>query len=286
MGSPPPGSPWSAPIGADRLINVSGRGAVSSGANALIEGFVVAGPALSAEQVLIRAVGPGLSAFSVASPLSAPVLTLYDSGGNVLATNAGWSSYGTAGVTASLTSGLGAFALAPGSADSALVTTLPPGSYTVEVTGAQGAQGTALGEIYEAGYGGASLANLSTRGAVPAGGNLINGFSVTGSGPKQVLVRAVGPALAAFGVAGALAQPVLQVVDASGNVVATNSGWSTGPDPTAVAAASTAAGAFALSQGSADSALVLTLQPGNYTAIVSGAGGTSGVALAETYVVP
>jgi hypothetical protein len=75
-------------------------------------------------------------------------------------------------------------------------------------------------------------------------------------------------------------------VDSAGNQVATNTGWSTGSNSTAVASATTAAGAFPLPQGSADSALVVTLAPGSYTAVVSGVGTSTGIALVEVYVVP
>ncbi|HEY1794292.1 MAG TPA: CotH kinase family protein [Opitutaceae bacterium] len=281
-----PGSPWSAPIGAARLTNVSGRATASSGANALIEGFVVAGPANSTEQVLLRADGPALSAFGVAGPLPAAVLTLYDSSGNILAANSGWSSGSGVPALSAVSGSMGIFPLAQGSGDSAILMSLPPGAYTMQVTGAGGASGTALGEIYESGFGGTSLVNLSSRALVPAGGNLINGFVVAGLGPRQVLVRADGPALAGFGVPGSLAGPVLQVFDSSGSLVASNAGWSTNANAAAIAAAATAAGAFALQPGSADSALLLTLQPGSYTAVVSGSGGSSGIALAETYALP
>ncbi|HEY1791510.1 MAG TPA: CotH kinase family protein [Opitutaceae bacterium] len=278
-----PGSPWSAPVGADRLTNVSGRAAVSSGANALIEGFVITGPANSMEQLLIRADGPALSAFGVANPLSGTVLSLYDSSGNVLATNSGWSSGGNAPTVLTITNSMQIFSLAQGSGDSALVVSLPPGAYTMVVTGSNGASGTTLGEIYESCFGGTGLVNLSSRAMVPAGGELINGFIVGGLGPQQVLVRADGPALAAFGVSGSLPSPILQVFDASSNLVASNTGWSTNANSAAIAAAASSAGAFALQTGSADSALLLTLQPGSYTAVVSGSHGSSGIALAETY---
>jgi hypothetical protein len=101
-----------------------------------------------------------------------------------------------------------------------------------------------------------------------------------------VLIRAVGPTLSTFNVAGVLAQPTLTVVDSSGNTVATNTGWSTNANAAAIASEASTVGAFALPAGSADSALLLTLAPGSYTAIVSGVGGTSGVALVEAYLAP
>jgi hypothetical protein len=114
----------------------------------------------------------------------------------------------------------------------------------------------------------------------------IGGFVVRGSQPEKVLIRAVGPTLSEFGVTGLLAQPSLSVVDSSGNTVATNTGWSNNSDAAAISFESEAAGAFSLSSGSADCALLLTLPPGAYTAVVSGANGTSGVALVEVYQAP
>jgi hypothetical protein len=98
-------------------------------------------------------------------------------------------------------------------------------------------------------------------------------------------VRGDGPALASFGISNSLAQPVLQLFDSGGNLVASNTGWSTNSNAAQIAAAASAAGAFAVPGGSADSALLLTLQPGAYTIVISGAGNSSGVALAESYVV-
>jgi hypothetical protein len=100
-----------------------------------------------------------------------------------------------------------------------------------------------------------------------------------------VLVRAVGPTLSTFSVAGVLANPVLTVFDSSDNPIATNMGWGTGTNPSQITSVGTSVGAFALTPGSADSALVLTLQPGNYSMQVAGANGTTGIALAEVYQV-
>jgi hypothetical protein len=101
-----------------------------------------------------------------------------------------------------------------------------------------------------------------------------------------VLIRAVGPTLATFSVSGVLARPSLTIVDAAGDTVATNTGWSSNANAAAIASKTASIGAFALPSGSADCALLLTLPPGSYTAIVSGVGGTSGVALVEAYQAP
>jgi hypothetical protein len=181
---------------------------------------------------------------------------------------------------------VGAFPLASGSADSALLLNLAPGAYTMQISGVAQSTGVALGEVYEVGSSGASALNLSTRGFVGAGAALINGLAVTGTAPQQVLVRGDGPALAGFSVANPLAKPVLQLFDSAGNLIATNSGWSTNANAVQIASTAANVGAFALAPGSADSALLVTLQPGNYTVMITGAAGATGIALAETYAVP
>jgi hypothetical protein len=130
------------------------------------------------------------------------------------------------------------------------------------------------------GYSDGTLANLSTRGQVGTGANiLIAGLVVAGSAPKQVLVRAVGPGLAAFGVPGTLADPQITVFRGA-TPLAANDNWG---DDAAIKSASLATGAFPLGAGSADAALLLRLEPGAYTAQVSGVGGKTGVALVEAY---
>ncbi|MGA2016909.1 MAG: hypothetical protein ABSH26_08115, partial [Opitutaceae bacterium] len=128
------------------------------------------------------------------------------------------------------------------------------------------------------------LRNLSTRGLVGSGANdMIAGFVVGGTVPKQLLVRAVGPTLASLGLSGAIAGTELSIYSGS-TLVDSNTGWSsTQANETAVAAAEVQSGAFALPIGSADSALVGTFAPGSYTAIVSGTDSNTGIGLVEVY---
>jgi len=120
--------------------------------------------------------------------------------------------------------------------------------------------------------------NLSTRGTVTSGDNvLINGFIITGTGPKTVVLRALGPSLTDFGVAGALADPTLSLYDSSGRLIATNDNWQTDPG-----SAYMAQNGFA-PDSPAESATLQTLMPGAYTAVVRGANGSEGVSLAEIY---
>ncbi|MDO8543757.1 MAG: immunoglobulin domain-containing protein [Opitutaceae bacterium] len=128
------------------------------------------------------------------------------------------------------------------------------------------------------------LANLSVRSIVAPTATLITGFVITGESPKQVLIRAAGPALAAapFNLAGALGNPSIQLFNGSRSV-AQNDNWGTpAANATTVANAAVRAGAFPFRQGSQDAALLRTLAPGAYTVVV---GGGTGIALAEVYEV-
>ncbi len=141
---------------ANRLINLSARATVGSGSAILIGGFVIEGT--TSETVVVRAIGPALLGFGLNPFLSNPVLTVLDAQGRPIAQDAGWENPVTASgaaaepATAYTFSRVGAFALAAGSADCALVLTLPPGQYTAQVTaapGSSGPTGAALVEVYE-----------------------------------------------------------------------------------------------------------------------------------------
>ena len=277
--TPPPTS------GLARLINLSTRAQVGTGANLLIPGFVIAGS--GTETLLIRADGPALAAYGVPGILAAPSLTVFDSKGNQVAANTGWGSAADPALLASTAASVGAFALTAGSADCAVIVDLGSGAYTVQVSGVGDTTGVALAEIYEVGTTGTRLVNVSTRAQVGTGANLlIPGFVITGSGAESLLVRADGPALAGFGVTGVLAQPTLEVLNTSGTAVASNTVWGTTSDPSALVATALAVGAFPLTAGSADSAATANLAAGAYTMQVSGVDATTGVALAEVYEVP
>ncbi|MEZ5275474.1 MAG: hypothetical protein R3F07_03725 [Opitutaceae bacterium] len=134
---------------------------------------------------------------------------------------------------------------------------------------------------------GKPLVNLSTRGYTATATNrMIAGFVLTeGTSPtKTVLIRAAGPALADLGIpSGFLADPSLELKNASGSTIGTNDNWGDFADQTALADASTAVGAFAFAPGSSDAAYLASLPSGKYTAIASGVGGTTGVAIVEVY---
>lgn len=127
------------------FANVSTRGLVSK-TQSFIGGFVIEGTA--PRTVLIRADGPGLTQFGVSGALTDPVLTVFDSNQNVVATNIGWGTNTTPSALSTAALATGAFPLASGSADSALLLILQPGAYTAVITSAGGNSGEALFEAY------------------------------------------------------------------------------------------------------------------------------------------
>jgi hypothetical protein len=270
-----------------RLSAISCRAVVGAGDNVLIPGIIISGS--GSKQVIVRASGPALISPSVSGTLAQPQLSLY-SGSAVIAQNIGWSS-GTAANTSALQAAFTQAGLSQfpnGSADCALLATLTPGIYTAVISGVNNSTGVALVEVYELGAGSSNLSAISCRAVVGTDSNvLIPGIIIGGSGSKQVLVRASGPALITLGVAGTLAQPQLSLYSGS-TVIAQNTGWSSGTaaDTSALQAAVTQTGLTPFPVGSADCALLATLSPGAYTAIISGVNNTSGIALIEVYEVP
>ena len=276
----------SGPVNPARLANLSIRATAGSEAQTLIIGFTIGGAgATEAKPLLIRGAGPALGAFGVSDSLADPVLSLFE-GSTMIATNDDW---GNDPQVVSRGNAVGAFAFASGSRDSALLSTIAPRGYTVQLTGKAAANGVALVEVYDtsATFTGATprLTNVSARTQVGTGGNiLITGFVVGGSGTRRVLVRAAGPALANFGLSGVLADPRLEIFQSVGNQsvkLAENDDWDA-----ATAAAQQSVGAFAFPAGSKDAVLVATLEPGGYTAQVTGVNSTTGIALVEIYELP
>jgi hypothetical protein len=265
------------------LINISSRAVVGTGDDALIAGVVVADTA--AKRYLARAVGPGLAVFGATNLLPDPQLSIYSGNRVELYRNSGWETGREATLIPGFGFSVGAFPLASGSKDAALADAIGAGSYTLQVTSATGHTGVALAELYELDENGRTV-NLSTRARVRSGdGVLIGGFVVEGPAYKRMLVRAVGPTLAAFGISNALSDPILTIYSGQ-SIVATNDRWTVGENVTALTAASTGAGAFNLNPNSEDAALLITLRPGPYTVEVKGKDGGEGVALLEIYEIP
>jgi hypothetical protein len=275
-------------IGTSRLSNLSVRSTAGTGSDTLIVGAVVGqGDNLT---VLVRGIGPSLTQFGVTGVLPDPVLTLTDSMGASLATNDDWARGTNANQTAATAAQVGAFTLTNAALDSAILTSLGPGSYSAVLTGKGNATGVALAEAYDASTQptAARLINMSARTRVGTGAAvLIAGFSIKGDAPKTLLIRGVGPGLTQFGVTGVLADPQLALFrEGSTTPIQQNDNWLTATNAAQVGLAAGQVGAFSLAANSRDAALLVTLDPGTYTAQVSGVGNTTGVALVEIYEVP
>jgi len=263
-----------------KLKNISTRSPVGPSDKAQIAGFVINGP--GAKRVLIRAAGPALRQYGLTGVLDDPRLTVYR-GAELLASNDDWSTNAAEVLPAVRLTGAAAFP--DNSKDAALVLTLDPGAYTAMVTGPGESSGIALVEVFEADPTDTAsrLVNISTRSYVGVNAEAqIAGFVIDQGTPKQILLRASGPGLAAFGVQGTLANPKLTLYSGS-TALQENDDW--GTDAARIYAASKATGAFQFEKGSHDAALLTTLAPGPYTAFVTGVNDAQGVALIEAYEV-
>jgi len=256
------------------LSNLSTRGQVLGGEGLMIGGFVIDGPA--PKTVVVRAIGPSLAAHGIADALANPVLQLVRSSDQtVIGSNDNWGS-------APKAAEISASGFAPAHAlESAILMTLAPGAYTAIVSGAGGTTGVGMFEVYEVDRTDVPLVNMSTRGYVGGGADvMIGGFVVRGNGPQTVVIRARGPSLVPFGIANALANPSVQLVRAADNaVVAANDTWSTAANAAQLSATGLAP------PEALEAAILVTLEPGAYTAIVSGVRGATGVAIVEVFAV-
>jgi hypothetical protein len=263
-----------------RLANLSTRGQVLTGNDAMIAGFIIGGSA--SKSVVINVAGPSLVPFGIANALSNPTLSLVRSSDQaVLNTNDNWQAQSNAGDVAALQ----ASGFQPNHAlEPALIATLAPGAYTAIVQGVNGTTGVGLVGVFEVDHPEIPLLNISTRGQVLTGNDvMIAGFVIQGTTSQTVVVNVAGPSLVPFGIANALMNPTLSLVRSSDNaVIATNDNWQT-----------QAAGSVAAIQASGfqpnnalEPAVIANLAPGAYTAIVSGVGGTTGVGLVGVFKAP
>ncbi|WP_221032789.1 M64 family metallopeptidase [Actomonas aquatica] len=271
-----------------RLTNLSVLSIAGSGEQTLTLGFAVDNALDGAtKQLLVRAIGPGLSRFEVPNTIGDPFLTVAPLGSSTSETNDNW---GGSSEFANIFAMVGAFALEDAaSTDSVLRVTAPKLPHTAQVSNRLLSTGRALIEVYDLdGLSSPRLVNLSARSALsPGAPSLVGGFVYEGSAPKRFLIRAVGPSLSQFNIGNPLPDPTLTIHSAlTGSVVATNDDWN-GDD--ALAAAFDSVGAFGFSDTtSADSALIIELANGPYTATISPAPGsdTSGTVLIEVYELP
>ena len=257
------------------LMDLSTRGTTSTGNSVLIGGFIIQGS--QPVQVVVRCLAGSLASFGVSNALFDSVIELYDVNNNLIASNDDWFTSNDAQTICSYRRD------PPNSIESALLVTLNPGSYTAIVKSYSDAQqaatsGVALFEVYDLRTSSGRLGNVSTRGQVGTGDNiLIGGIIVGGNTSKPVLIRALGPTLTQFGVTGVLQNPYLELRNANGNLVEANNDWQQSPEAATISADGKAP------PDAKESAMAPTLSPGNYTALVSGVGGTTGTGLIEVY---
>ncbi len=249
------------------ILNISTRAKVRGGDNVMIGGFIIDGSAN--KDVVFRALGPSLGDLGIKKVLSDPSLEVYNSAGTLVQQNDNWTTLPPGTVPAGLEPKY--------SAESVIVANLPPGSYTAILRSVNGVTGNALCELYDLVPGNSSVRNISTRGQAGSGEDvMIGGFIVAGAQPSKVMIRAIGPSLAAFGLTGVLPDPVLELRDQEGSLIYTNDNWQ-GEQAQQI----TDSG---LQPNDAkESAIIATLNPGAYTAIVHDAGAGQGVALVEVY---
>jgi len=250
----------------------------------MIAGFIVQGS--SQKTVLIRALGPSLTQFGVPDVLANPQLELHDVN-SLIGMNNDWQTTQIGGViTSDQVAEIRNSGLAPSDPlESALIATLPPGSYTAIVSGVNNTTGNGLAEVYDLSpNSGSLLANISTRGFVQTGDNVMIGGFIVVTQPTRVIIRAIGPSLTQFGVPDALANPQLELHDAN-SLIAQNDDWKTTQIGGIITSDQVAEiqNSHLAPTNPAESAIIATLQPGTYTAIVRGVNNTTGNALVEVY---
>jgi uncharacterized delta-60 repeat protein len=253
-----------------KAINVSTRMLVQTGENVGIGGFIITGSI--PKRVLIRGIGPSLFFSGVPNWLNDPTLELFNSDHSI-AYNNDWQDTDGSAIRATGLSPI--FDL-----EAALLVTLPAGSYTAVLRGNNEGTGVALVEVYDLNLGiDSKLANLSTRAFVSTNDDIvIAGCTLGGDGDDRIVVRGIGPSLAAFGVTNALANPTLELRNSDGALLSSNNDWQ---DDAAQAAELTAAGLAPSSN--LEAAIAVTLPPGPYTALLAGRNNGTGVGVVEIY---
>jgi len=255
-----------APLG--KATNISTRGIVGTGENVLIAGFTISGK--QSKKVIVRALGPTLSTLGVSGALADPTIAIVNSSNVVVASNDNWRDTQETEIAAS------GYA-PPNDLESAIIATLAPGSYTAVVTGKNGGTGIGLVDVYQLDATTSIFSNLSTRGLVGTGQNVLIGGLIIGNGePPVIVLRAIGPTLSSFGITQPLQDPTLELRDANGALIAFDNDWNDNT-PTGIKAT------LLKPTDNRESAIVASLAAGNYTAIVRGKNGTTGVALVEAY---
>lgn len=266
------GSCRTGPPAPAEALNISTRLRVEIGDNAMIGGFIITGNAPKA--VVLRGMGPSLINSGISDFLADPVLALHGANGALIFQNDNWRDTQEALIQGTI--------YQPGDdRESAMIQTLQPGAYTVILTGQGQTTGVGLVEVYDNDQAADSqLANLSTRGFVQTGNNvMIGGFILGGdTGDTQVAIRGIGPSLTQSGLSNVLADPTLELHDSNGTTLVSNDNWQDDP----ASASQLAINGLAL-QNNLESGIFTVLPPGAFTAILAGKNGGTGIGLVEVY---
>jgi hypothetical protein len=251
-----------------QVLNLSTRMRLASGDNALIGGFIIRGS--EKKKLVLRGIGPSLN---VPGKLADPMIELHNSSGGVIASNDDWKSNQQA---------VEATGLAPSDdRESALVTTLDPGTYTVIMRGKNNGSGIGVVEMYDIDLNAnGRLANVSSRGPVATGDDILIGGMVAGpqtAAVAGIVFRAIGPSLAAAGVPAPLQDPTLEIRDRDGTLIASNDNWESDQK------AAIQATGLAPSDSRESAILLRNLEPGNFTALVRGKNNATGIGLVEIF---
>jgi hypothetical protein len=245
---------------------------VQTGDNVGIGGFIVTGT--GSKDVIVRAIGPSLSRFSIPNPLADPVLELHGPGSFVTVINDNWRDDQEAVIQATN--------LPPtNDMESAIVASLAPGNYTAVVRGKNNTTGVALVEVYDLNQSASSkLGNISTRAFVANGSDVvIAGFSLgNNTGDDRIVVRGLGPSLSGFGLAPLLADPTLELRNSNGTLLTSDNDW----QDNAAQEAEIIAANLAPSDPK-EAAIAVTLPAGVYTAILAGLNNGTGIGIVEVY---
>jgi|GEM_PF-837045 len=272
----PSPTPGATPTPSPQALNISTRMRVETGNNVLIGGFIVTGSAL--KNVAVRGVGPSLGQFGIPDVLADPTLQLRDNSGALVMQNDNWQDDPS---QASQLTALGLALQDPN--ESGIVASLSPSAYTAILAGKNGGTGVGLVEIYDTNPGvDSQLANLSTRGFVLTGSNvMIGGFILAGDNNTNVAVRGIGPSLGQLGLSPVLADPTLELYDGNGALLVSNDNWQDDP----ISAFQLFSRGLALHDPN-ESGIYASLPPGAFTAILAGKNGGTGIGLVEIYDLP
>jgi len=249
---------------------------VDTGDKVMIGGFIITGN--TAKPVVLRGMGPSLANSGVPanSVLNDPLIQLHGPNGALIVANDNWKDSPQKSLIE------GTVFEPTDDREAVILATLPPAAYTVILKGAGDTSGVGLVEVYDNNSAlDSALANISTRGFVQTGNEvMIGGFVLGGNNnPTKIAVRALGPSLSSFGLANLLADPTLELHNANGTIMVSNDNWLDDP----ASAAQLTAHGLGLSDPNESGIFTALAPPGQFTAIVAGKNGTIGIALVEIY---